>query len=702
VSFAAYITGLVVFAVTWGSLLVAAEILVRRRLGHLRGANRLVAFGVIFSAGLVGVHVLAGALTILNRWVVAGFAIAGLILVWRLLAPVEAREPAPRSIPPSSPLTRLLAWLAVGGFAACALYTLRLTYSTPVLHVDALGFHLPGVIRWIQSGSIWHNNEFLARFPTGAYPNNGDIVFLSAVLPWRSDAFVRLVDLPWLALLGIAVYAIALELRTSRATAALFAAMVLSIRAISSFALVQLDPDIFLLATFACGALFLVRHPRHERRPEMVLAGTALGLAFGTKWYGLADVAALLAVWGGVAWIKRPGAVAVIRKLLGLTGLTLLFGGVWLIRNWVTTGDPFYPGRVLVFKPPVDLYLKLFGYSLFDRLGQPQSWTHYVLPDLRVAIGGPGIVLLVGIVIVVLVLVLRLRTAVRASRSWRRLPDSEAVTLAATALAAAVIYFFTPATAQGRKSAPFPGLVGGNSRTLIPALVLAAPVVAWAGCRLGRWRHLLALAATLATFDGLEQTFDLPLGGLTKFTVVVAAVLAVIALAIRQSRHWSWSVRRGLAIGAAGLVAVAVIALGQHGQRHFYRYRYRGLDPALDWVLANAPQGHRIGVAGNWRGGTPDSPILPLFGPRFGNTVAFVGQMDVGTLVQYTREQRFIAAVRRGGYDVLFVGREPPPLGSRRLIAPAWARAAGFREVAASARFMAFIGPNFREDTSKR
>ena len=41
--------------------------------------------------------------------------------------------------------------------------------------------------------------EFVPRFSIGTYPNNGDVVFLAAVLPWRSDAFVRLVNVPCLA-----------------------------------------------------------------------------------------------------------------------------------------------------------------------------------------------------------------------------------------------------------------------------------------------------------------------------------------------------------------------------------------------------------------------------------------------------------------------------------------------------------------------
>lgn len=686
-SLADFLTGCAFFAVTWGSVLASAEIAVRRRAGHLHGAARVAAIGLVFSGGLVAVHVLAGALTILNRWVVAAGALAMLGAVWRLVpyTRTDDRETHAR-VPPTGALSGALGAGALTAFTVCSLYFLRLNYSTPVLNIDAVAFHLPGVVRWMQAGSIWHINEFLPRFPTGAYPNNGDALFLALMLPWKSDAFVRLAEVPWLALTGVAIYAMAIELRVSRGTAVLFAAMVLAVRAITSFALDQFDPDTFLLGTFGCAALFLVRNLRARDRAESIMAGVGLGLAFGTTWYGVPAAIALLAVWSAVSLLGTARAAAVARQALLIGAVGLLFGGVWLVRNWVFTGDPFYPGRVAFFRPPVDLYLKLYGYSLFDRIGQPGVWGHYVLPDLREAIGGPGIVLLIGLLAVVV-------TLVRRRRALRELPYSAALLLTCTGILIAVIYVFTPATAQGTKAAPFTGLVGGNSRALMPALVVAAPAVAWVTSRLGRWGLLFELAAAGATVDGLVQTFALPGGGLVLFGLEAALVLLVLRVAIAWWRSRPRATRAALATAAALILAVALVGIGERAQRHFYRYRYAGLDPAVGWVIAHAPQGNRVGVAGDWPSGALPSPVLPLFGPRFGNQVEYVGPMDVGTLIRYSRESSFLSAVSRGRYDLLLVGTAPSPFGPA--VAPTWARATGFKEVAASDRFILFASPSF-------
>ena len=337
----------------------------------------------------------------------------------------------------------------------------------------------------------------------------------------------------------------------------------------------------------------------------------------------------------------------------------------------------------------MDLYLKLYGYSLFDRIGQPGVWGRYVLPDLRAAIGGPGIVLLIGLLAVVVALV-------RRRRALRELPESAALLLTCAAILITVIYVFTPATAQGTKAAPFPGVVGGNSRALMPALVLAAPAVAWVTSRLGRWGSLFELAAAAATVDGLEQTFSLPHGGLVLFGLEAAMAVLVLGVAIAwwRSRPRATRVR---AAAAAGLVLAVVLAgIGERAQRHFYRYRYAGLDAAVGWVIAHAPEGNRIAMAGDWTAGAPGglpTPVLPLFGTRFRNDVAYLGRMEVGTLVRYSLESRFLSAVRRGRYDLLLVGTAPSPFGPA--VAPTWARATGFRQVAASDRFILFASPRF-------
>src|SRR4051794_2383431 len=99
-----YLVGVAFFAITLGSVLAAAALVVRRRLPQLTGSTRLLALALIATAGLIGVHVVPGALYILSREAVAGAALLALLAASRLrpvehAAPSGYPEPAARSSP---------------------------------------------------------------------------------------------------------------------------------------------------------------------------------------------------------------------------------------------------------------------------------------------------------------------------------------------------------------------------------------------------------------------------------------------------------------------------------------------------------------------------------------------------------------------------------------------------------------------------
>jgi hypothetical protein len=690
----AYLEGLVFFLSTFAAVAGAAALLVRRRLPRLGGAPRLLAFTLLGTAGVLTVHLLPAMGGLLSREAVLLAAL--LALAGAALLPAAAGSPS--AFPEPRAASGRGAWLVAGvGCAAFAIWLVAAAwqrrYSAP-LGIDTLSFHLPGVARWIQSGSIWHNDEFLPDLAHGNYPNNGDMVLLSTVLPWRNDFLVHFALYPFVALTALAGYALGRELKAPAAPAALLGATLASTSIVLEPALINSMPDPVMYASFGAGLFFLLRHHRTGASADLVLSGLGLGIAFGTKWYGVTTVVIVVAIWTLARLLARIPRAAVARQLAALSAMVAAFGGVWLVRNLVVSDNPVFPqkvallGHTIFAGPDKDVLRQAGGFRISDYLDQPRIWVDYLAHEFREAAGGPALlVVLLGLGALVAVVARRRRGDLDRTVA--------AVMIGAIALAAA--YVVTPYTALGVKDRP--DVASANVRYAIPALIAAVGPAAWMAGGLGR-RSLVAVEclALAAIFDGLRVS------GVTSVRTIAIAFLVAGALGAgwllaHRARRSAWSpstaVRR-LAAAAIAVLAVYALVAGDRNQRTFNAGRYVGFDPVLDVVQKTAGSGHRIGLAGVWtdRG---IAPIYPAFGARLGNEVAYNGTLPDGMLRRYGNRTHFVRGLEKARYDLLIIGRGPTVekvlAGETRLVLPrvkeeAWARAAGYREVVRSDRLI--------------
>lgn len=684
-----YLVGLGFFMGTTGGAGLAAVVVARRRLDHLSGSAAAVAYAILVVAAVIAVHVGPLALGVLNRWTALAASVlllAGAARVRRRRAPPEpARDP----VRGSDAISWLLASAALTAVLLYVLAFMREHATAAVSHSDYVHFTMPQIARWIQSGTLWETIEFHPRYPVGAYPNNGDAWYLAFVLPWRSDAFVRVAALALVALAALGTYAIARELRAGPAAAGLFAALVVATRVVTIPAVGYVKPDAFMLATFAAGTLFSLRALRTRELSDLVLAGIGLGLAFGARWYGLPFAAVVIGAWSVAALLSRVPARTVAKRGAVVAALVLAWGGIWLLRNLVVKGNPVHPVEVgafgvTLFDAPRDEVLETTGFSVAGYLDNPDVLSSSVLPEWKEAIGAAGLVAAGGV-------------AVALAGAWRRARDMAVVLVAAVAVVLAGVYLCLPGTAQGGEDEPYAGLVAANSRYLAPALLLGAATAAWAATAARQpWlRRGLELAALVAVVEGLVADHRPPLAGILPFDIeavhlvqvvgglAVLAAAAAAGLALRS--RLTGGARRAVAAAAALAVALGVALGGHVEQERFNDRRYVGADPVIDFILDNAPAGRRIGVTGIWNT-VLVGPTLPAFGPRFRNHVAYIGPVERGTLQYYSDRELFLDALRRGRYDLVVVGRGFMPTG-----APSreqrWLRAGGYVSVVESERF---------------
>jgi 4-amino-4-deoxy-L-arabinose transferase-like glycosyltransferase len=689
-----YLVGAAHLAAVVGLCAAAAVFAIRRALPRVEAAPSVVAGGLVFTAAFVAAHVLPLALGILGRGSV--LAAAALAALAARLVPRGAPAP-PR--PAAEPTDRVSGTLAAAAALAVAVATAGyvLHHATePSTGLDMVNIHLPDMASWIQSGTLWHVYQFVPRLAHGNYPNNGDMVLLGVTLPWRNDFAVRLAMLPWLGLAVAAIYALARELRAPAGAALLAAAGFAAIPIVAESAVEVALPDTILWAAFAGALVFVVRHVREGRRADLVLAGVGLGLAFGTKWYGVYAVAIAVLAWLAARAATGGRVRDLARELGSVTALIALGGGIWLVRNWVESGNPVFPVRVapfgvLIFDAPHDVLREQAGYTVAGYVGSGADvWRHHLLPAYRDFLGPAALALAVG----------ALGAAAGAIATLRRGRGRDAnaipvLALAGAAVLCAVAYALTPYSAQGGPDLPV--FVGPNTRYAVPALIAAAGPAAWALGRTARWGAWAGRAAhglvAVALLDGIRRSYavmdDAPLAGAAAVAVVAAGFLAA-----RRAHHRRADGDRAagrlagpLALGAGAAVALAASAAGGwHLQQRFNDDRYRGADATFDWVLAHAPAHRRIALAGDWSHGI--APVFPMFGPRLRNHVAYAGEWRRHRLDYAPGGDRFLALLRAGRYDLLVVGRgfdaapgNPPAMETRE---ERWARTARLRQLARS------------------
>jgi hypothetical protein len=603
-------------------------------------------------------------------------AALGLAVASRIPARREERDRLPEP-PPSG---RISVALAAGTVIALAAYTPAAAWraaGAPSTGNDTLTFHLPNVASWIQGGSLWQVDQFQPIWALGNYPHNGDVLSLASVLPWTNDAFAQLVNVPFIALLVLAVYAIGLELGAPRATALIFACLVPAAPNLTDLAYAGTQPDVILVAAFSGGVLFLVRAARTGRASDLVLGGLGLGLAFGAKWNGVADALAVLAVFAVALAVARRPPRAVLRASAVAGGTMLAAGGFWLLRNLVKSANPIIPVKVevaglTVFDAPPDEVRACVGHTVAEYLDSPDILVDYVWPGLRGAVGWPGLACTLALIAALAVVVAR------------RGRDGRAAGLVAATLVLIAVYTITPYSALGHEGEPV--LVLPQARYLLPALALGAGVGAWAAGRLGPARIVAEALAVMAVFGGLLTGFEVAGPAWAGAAVVLAAGVAAWHFrAVPRSPR--------VARVAAAVLVLALVAVGHERQRDFNDRRYAGSDsePALLWIYEHAPRDQRVAIAGAWDL-TGLAPILPAFGPDLDNELEYVAREDQGVLREYTSRADWASAVRGGDFDLLIVARggydRRCPLPGSETDEEAWARAEGFPILAESHRLV--------------
>ncbi len=327
---------------------------------------------IVPTAGLLlAVHAMAFVSLLLDKGYVTPVtvAIAFAALMWATSAFVKTQHPpAPKTIRPriAAPVrSSLRGWwipvLIVAGMYFVFFVDALTGYPTG--H-DALHYHLPNAVRWMQERSI----HMVVGVPAQCVHENGMIVpFLLSFA--RAERLFPIVHLPKALLVAATIYGLAryVGVRSLAATVAACVALSVPMVVFQSFsAYVDLYAAAsWLSAVLAVAWAMRATHPR-QRRNLLILAGLSAGVALGAKTTYLIMTALLVAVILAERWIRpqegRTLAPAPARNVgifcAGVLGCTAF----WFTLGTVEAGNPIYPVPVTIGEwqvlPGIDFYAK--------------------------------------------------------------------------------------------------------------------------------------------------------------------------------------------------------------------------------------------------------------------------------------------------------------------------------------------------------
>jgi hypothetical protein len=643
----AYIAGVLAVAVVVAVLGGGAWHVRRAVLPAWSGPAARLAEIIIALAALVGLAQLLGTFGAFTRGPML-IAVVGVGLVMGLVgerlarahyvqqanAPTRATNSRSDSVHRTtrSPGIEIVAAVLAGGLVAAQWAThVGVAYAKGMTQPDTLWYHATFAARFLQSGRLTGLHDTgLSDLATPLHtflPLNGSLVQAIVMLPFGDDFLSPLVNLAWAGLALLAAWCLGRRYGVT-ALMLLGTILLLGLPTLAGTQPGQAANDVGSVALFLAAIALLFEG---ELAPTpTTLAGIAAGLALGIKLTVLAPLVILTIGILVVAIRARR-----VRAALLWIGALVLFGGYWLVRNWVIFGNPVPWTEVHL--GPITLSAQIpTRPPLADVLGTWSTWDAYILPGFSKSLGRgwPAI------------LALALAGAVVAIVRGRGVLERFAG--GAVIIGIVAVSYIQYGSDFG--GAAFVFMV----RYLAPSLVLGFTLVTIAA---GRGptvfrRILLAVMVGLVVLDATAPHIEdipswPPSQRLTAVLVGLGVVAIAGAIAFRPRVSLSTS---SLAIAASVLV-ILVVGGGWVLQRSYFDNRY--VDAGLPHDRLNAMfhdvHDKKIALFGT-------EHFYPFFGVDLSNRVSREQGPSRGSPVERCRGWRRL--IDAGGYDYVVVAHD--------------------------------------------
>lgn len=229
---------------------------------------------------------------------------------------------------------KFLAYCCVGIFLFFVCKYFLLGLSSQPTEGDSLHIHIP-IAKAILHGSIVYPDKIhLIDYPAASELILALFIFFHIPL--------NIYNVCSLSVLFFVLYLVGKRFDFSSSYAMIFASAVCTLYGILRYSNTQ-KIDIWLLIFFAL-SLFFLQKPQKSLRYFFSL-GLSLGMVIGSKYSGPFFALVVL-----IIYIKYLLSYITFARVIIFFIPCLVFGFSWYIRNYLNTGDPFYPQQFLFFK----------------------------------------------------------------------------------------------------------------------------------------------------------------------------------------------------------------------------------------------------------------------------------------------------------------------------------------------------------------
>lgn len=236
----------------------------------------------------------------------------------------------------------------------------------PPWEYDTIAYHMPIVVEWLQSESLWEIFYAVWGGPLGYYPSHHELLHMWFILPFGNDLLVNTINFGLIAAMIVVIYKILKEMGVQDFLAWLAGALVM----VMPIFLRQVGTgqvDVMMALGIVLTWYYLLRTFRRHDGLLFIPAVLNLALVLGTKYlaiiYVIPTIVVFLFLWQ--SWSKT-------HKWWWVWFLVIMgtLGSMWYWRNLIMTGNPIFPAEVSIGN-----FVLFEGYTgLTERIQQLSLW----------------------------------------------------------------------------------------------------------------------------------------------------------------------------------------------------------------------------------------------------------------------------------------------------------------------------------------